>query len=145
MSGGIACLVPTLDCAVGQWMAGSGLALPQACAKLVWACKLAGKLPVASRRALQNELNEEGCRAHWSCLPEIFKSDSPASAATSRGVAVATTAAADLHALEVQQQQQQRGGTHDAGSSDGAPITPTEQAAALPRQQHGSSEEEPEQ
>ena len=86
VSGGIACLVPTLDCAVGQWMVGSGLALPQACTKLVWACQLAATLPAASRHALQNELAEEGCRAHQSCLQEEFQPwiyvGAPSSAAT---------------------------------------------------------------
>ena len=46
------------------------------------------------------------------------------------GVVGATTAAADLPALEVQQLQQQQCGAHDAGSSDGAPIMPAGCCAA---------------
>ena len=148
MSGGVACLLSTLNCTLGQWMTGSGLALPQACTTLVWACKLAGTQTVASLHALQDELAEESCRVHQLHMPEELQADVRASAATSRGVAGATTAAADLPAQEAQQKQQQHqhqqecGGACDASSSDGAPITPTGQAAALPQQHHGSSDQE---
>ena len=105
-----------------------------------------GRLPAV--HALHNELAEEACRVHQLRLSEELQAGAHASAATSRGVAGATTAAADLPAQEAQQKQQQHqhqqecGGACDASSSDGAPITPTGQAAALPQQHHGSSDQE---
>ena len=144
---GVACLVSTLECPHWTAQLGSGRA---------W--KLAVMLPVAFLHALQSWLAEEECRVFTASLPEEYQPGAPASAATSRGAAGATAAAADLPAPEVQQQhqhlhqhqhqqeRQQCGGARDAGSTDGAPITPTGQAAVLPQQQeHGSSDQEQEQ
>ena len=143
MSGGVTCLV-SINTGWRSWavMTGIGLALPRACMKLVRAWKMAAMLPAASRPALQSWLAEENCRVFTASLPEEYQPGAPGR----RGAAGATAAAADLPAWEAQQQQQQQQqcGRAREISTDGAPITPTGQAAALP-QRHGSSNQEQEQ